>query len=137
MKIICIALKYNVIQMVKFCQFKDAQFYQIKNLRLHFGILQIVYHKLVHLQIGMSPLIGCKPCKIIVGISDNNLIFIVQTNGTNCYNLLIAIHNDTIRICIILFFYCTIEPNVTPGGVVRQNFNNLGLCSLFKCCILL
>ena len=50
MKIICIALKYNAIQIVKYCQIAKVP---IKNLRLHFGILQIIYHKLVHLQIGI------------------------------------------------------------------------------------
>ena len=77
----------------------------------------------------MSPLIGCKPRKIIVGISDNNLIFIVQTNDTNCYNLLIAIHNpdDALIIGFIFLFYFAIEPNVTPGGL----FDKISIISVF------
>ena len=87
----------------------------------------------------MCPFIWFKPVFFIVSRYDNNLIVIIQTYTTNMQDVLITIHNwkDTLTISFIFLINVAIKINVTTCGVVRQNLNNLSLCSLFKCCILL
>ena len=45
------------------------------------GVLKVVHHKLVHLQIDVSPLIGFNPSFVV--IQDDNLIFVIKTYSAN------------------------------------------------------